>query len=121
MTEKEGYSVQQNKVIINNQTLKFDFPVKEFIKIADMLIVMLGYDDKVIPIEENVFGLSLPEAKIKWQIEKRKYPNGGYTAMRCPFIGISFGENKLRLHNWCSANLIVDPVTGKVLSEEETR
>jgi hypothetical protein len=115
------YRIEQNKLIIDNSEIVFDFPIKDFIEIGDMLIVYLDLYDDVIPLEENVFGISLVERKIKWQIEKRKYPTGGYAQMRCPFVGISFHENKLRLHNWCSTNLIVDPVTGGILGEEETR
>jgi hypothetical protein len=115
------YSIENNKVLIDGTEISFDFPIREFIEVGDMLIVYLSLYDKVIPLEQNVFGISLTNRKIKWQVEKRKYPNGGYSEIKCPFVGISFRENKLRLHNWCSTNLIVDPLTGKVLEEEETR
>lgn len=121
MITNNKYRIEKNKLIISNSEILFDFPIQEFIEIEDMLIVYLDLYDKVIPLEENVFGVSLTERKIKWQIEKRKYPAGGYSKMRCPFVGISFHESKLRLHNWCSTNLIVDPLTGEVLEEEETR
>lgn len=115
------FNIKENKLIIGDSEVTFNFPIKEFIQIKNMLIVYLDLFDKVIPLEENVYGVSLLDKKIKWQVEKRKYPTGGYLNMRCPFTGISFYENKLRLHNWCSTNLIVDPITGKVLEEEETR
>ncbi len=117
-----NYYIQKNKLIIDdNNEVAFDFPIQESIEIGDMLIVYISLYEKVMPLEENVFGVSLSEKKIKWQIEKRKYPTGGYSKMKCPFVGISFNENKLYLHNWCSTTLIVDPVTGKVLEEKETR
>jgi hypothetical protein len=115
------YSIENNILKIDNKEIVFDYPVKEHLEIDDILILYLDYFDKVIPIENNVYGVSLKECEIIWQIEKRKYPRGGYSGMRCPFIGISYRENKLRLHNWCSTNLIVDPATGKILEEEETR
>jgi hypothetical protein len=115
------YRVEENKLIIGDSEITFDFPIQDFIEIGNMLIVYLDFYDKVIPLEENVFGVELSEKKIKWQIEKRKYPSRGYSQMKCPFTGISFRENVLRLHNWCSVNLIVDPLTGDVLAEEETR
>ncbi len=115
------YKIQDNKLIFDDSEIVFDFPIKESIQINEMLIVYLDLDDRIIPLEENVFGVSLSDSKIKWQIEKRIYPMGGYDKMRCPFVGISFHKNKLRLHNWCSRNLVVDPSTGKVLLEEETR
>ena len=121
MIENNKYTIQNNIVLINGTQISFDFPIKESLEISSMLIVYLDLSDKVIPLEQNVFGISLIEKKIKWQVEKRNYPKGGYSKMKCPFVGISFIEDKLRLHNWCSTNLIVDPVTGKVLEEEETR
>jgi hypothetical protein len=123
MAQKNSkYRIEGNKVLIDSSEIIFDFTIKECIEIGDMLIVHLDLYDKVIPIDENVFGVTLIEKRIKWQIEKRKYPGGGgYPEMRCPFTGISFQENKLRLHNWCSTNLIVDPITGKVLGEEQTK
>jgi hypothetical protein len=112
----------ENKILkIDLKEIVFDYPIKDHLEIGDILIVFLDYFDKVIPIENNVYGVSLKAGKIIWQIEKRKYPKGGYSSMRCHFIGISYRENKLRLHNWCSTNLIVEPTTGKVLEVEETR
>lgn len=115
------YVIERNKIKIGTREIIFDYPIKEYIEIGDMLIVYVDLFDKVIPLENNVYGVSLSSEKVIWQVEKRKYPTGGYSGIRCPFIGISFKENKLRLHNWCSTNLIVDPATGKFLEEEETR
>ncbi len=119
---KGNYYIQKNKLIIDdNKEIVFDYPIQESVEIDDMLIVRIDLYDKVAPLEENIFGVSLAEKKIKWQIEKRKYPIGGYSKMKCPFVGISFYDNKLRLFNWCSTAFIVDPLTGKVLEEEQTR
>lgn len=115
------FNIQENVLFIANDKIVFDFPIKAFIEIEDMLIVYLDLFDKVISLEENVFGISLSERKIKWQIEKRKYPSRGNGKMLCPFVGISYNEGKLRLHNWCSITLVVDSVTGKVLETEEAR
>lgn len=115
------YHIERNELIIDGNRIIFDFPIKDIIEIGDMLIVYLDLYNEVIPLEENIFGVSLIEKKIKWQIEKRKYPTGDIPKTRCPFVGISFKDNKLRLYNWCSTILIVDPYTGKVLEEEETR
>lgn len=120
--ENNKYRIEENKVLIDSSEIIFDFAIKECIEIGDMLIVHLGLYDKVIPLDENVFGISLIEKTIKWQIEKRNYPGGGgYPEMRCPFTGISLQKGKLRLHNWCSINLIVNPLTGRVLEEEQTK
>ena len=118
----DRYYIQKNKLIIDDFIeIKFDFPIQESIEIGDMLIVYISFYDKVTPLEENVFGVNLKERKIKWQIEKRKYPTGGYSKMRCPFIGIKLIGNELWLYNWCSARLRVDPLTGKVFEQQQTR
>ena len=70
--ENSKYHIQENKLIIGDSEIIFDFPIKDSIEIGDMLIVYLDLYDKVIPLDENVFGVSLAERKIKWQIEKRK-------------------------------------------------
>lgn len=119
---KGNYYIQKNKLIIDdNNIISFDYPIQESIEIGDMLIVYISLYDKVTPLEENIFGVNLVEKKIKWQVEKREYPTRGNPNMRCPFVGIKFYNNKLRLFNWCDTALIVDPLTGKVLEEEQTR
>jgi hypothetical protein len=118
----DRYYIQKNRLIIGDVSeIVFDYPIRESIEIDDMLIAYLSLYEKVIPLEENVFGVSLIERKVKWQIEKRKYPSGGYSKMRCPFVGIKLIDNELWLYNWCDARLKVDPPTGKVLEEQQTR
>jgi hypothetical protein len=114
------YTIEINILRIDEKEIVFDYPIKEHLEIGDILIIYVDLFDKVIPIENNIYGVSLSAGKIIWQIEKRKYPKGEHSGTRSPFIGISFNENKLRLHNWYSTNLIVEPTTGKVLEEEET-
>lgn len=116
-----GFKVQRNKIIINQTEIEFEFPIVQHIAIDSMLIVRLDLLDGIIPLEENVFGVSLIERKIKWQIERRKYPSRPSSIVRCMFVGMTYIENRLRLQNWCSTNLTVDPLTGNVLAEEETR
>ena len=116
------YYIQKNRLIIDDvNEIIFDYPIRESIEIGDMLIVYISFYDKVTPLEENVFGVSLKERKVKWQIEKRKYPTGGYSKMRCPFVGIKLIDNELWLYNWCSTRLKVNPLTGEVSEEQQTR
>ncbi len=83
-----------------------------------MLIILLEIPPKT-KYNRNVFGISLAEKCIKWQVDfenvKTRFNKD------CPFTNILIYENKLRLNNWCSFNLIVDPSTGKVLEEYESR
>ena len=118
----DRYYIQKTRLIIDDvNEIIFDYPIQESIEIGDMLIVYISFYDKVTPLEENVFGVSLNERKVKWQIEKRKYPTGGYSKMKCPFVGIKLIDNELWLFNWCDTRLKVDPLSGKVLEEQETR
>ena len=118
----DRFYIQKNRLIIDDiSEIIFDFPIRESIEIGDMLIVYISFYDKITPPEENVFGVNLSERKIKWQIEKRKYPTGGYSKMRCPFVGIKLIDKELWLYNWCDTRLKVDPLTGKVLEQQETR
>ena len=115
----DKYYIEKNCVHFPTHTIPFQYSVLQSIEIGDMLIIRIGEYDKVINYEQNVFGLSISEEKIKWQIEKRKYPKGGWVVrMKCPFVGIGFDEDGLKLTNWCSTTLIVDPVTGEVLKDE---
>jgi hypothetical protein len=116
------YNIDNNKLKIDNDTeIVFDYPIRECVEIEDMLIIHLNYIDKVIPIDQNVFGVSLMDKKISWQIAKRQYPDGGYLNKRCPFVGISIRDKKLWLQNWCSIRVLVNPVTGEVIKEEMTK
>ncbi len=117
----DRYYIQKNRLIIDDNEIVFDFPIRESVEIGDMLIVYISLYTKITSLVENVFGVHLIEQKIKWQIEKRQYPKGGYAEMRCPFVGIRFIDNELWLYNWCSTRLKVDPATGKVLEQQQTR
>jgi hypothetical protein len=105
------YSVQKNKLIIDGHVLLFDYKIGQCVEVEGMLIVLLEKPPKTI-YNENVFGVSLAERKIKWQIAKLKYTTGGSS---CSFIEAFIFEGKLRLNNWCNIYLIVNPLTGEIL------
>lgn len=105
------YTVHGKQLIIDDSGIPFDFPIAQVVEMSDMLVVRLEKPFKTI-YNENVFGVSFAERKIKWQIAKLKYTTGEGD---CPFIHISIFEGKLRLNNWCSIYLIVDPLTGEIL------
>ncbi len=97
--------------MVGDAEMPFNFSIEQFIEVEDMLIVRLE-----IPItkvyNENVFGISLAEKKVKWQIAKKKYSNE-----QCSFTYIRIFEGELELVNWCSVYFIVDPKTGNILRE----
>jgi hypothetical protein len=119
ISKNSKYSVHEDKLTVGNNILIFDFPIKECVEFENMLIVRLDVLGKV-KYNENVFGVSLLERKIKWQIEKRNYPGGG-REQRCPFVDITVYDNKVRLNNWCDTYFIIDPLTGKILEEGDAR
>lgn len=114
----DRYSIKENKLVISNKEIFFDFSIGSCIEREGMLIVLLS-----IPVDvqynENVFGVDIASNEIKWQIEKRQYIP--VYNQQCPFVSIVIYEGDLRLNNWCSVYFIVDVLTGKILREGETR
>lgn len=110
MNQNNRYTIKGNKLTIGDNTIKFDFLIKKFVEIDDMLVIRLEIPPKTIS-NENVFGISLMEKKIKWRVAKLKYSTG----TDCPFVDIKLHNNKLYLYNWCDIYLIVDSLTGEIL------
>src|ERR1700676_573449 len=112
------YRFQENKLILNDTEIIFDYPIKDFLEIGNMLIVLLA-----IPVDkeynENVFGVNLIDKQIKWQVSKLQYIPA--YMQRCPFDSIRFFKGKLRLNNWCSVYFIVDPIMGMILEKGDNR
>ena len=111
MSLSTEYIIQENKLIINDIKISFDYHIKDTLKISDMLIILI-LRPKGISSNKNVFGISIIEKKIKWQIEKL-FPQDNNE--NCPFVGIKYFNNQLYLNNWCDVYLIVDPLTGKTI------
>ena len=110
---KNAYLITENKLLIGENEVLFDYPIRDSLEIGEMLIVRLEKPFKTI-YNENVFGIQLSEKKIKWQIAKKEYREKD-----CPFIGISLFANQVKLFNWCGFYLIVNPITGEILKESE--
>lgn len=111
MDQSSRYTVKGNQVIIEDVAMPFDFPIAKVIEMEGILIVRLDKPINVV-YNENVFGVSIAEKKVKWQIEKRKYSHE-----QCSFTYIRIFKNELELINWCSVYFIVDPLTGNILRE----
>jgi len=105
------YTIKWNQLLIGDTVITFDFPIVQVVEMSGMLVVRLEQPFRTI-YNENVFAVSLAERKVKWQIAKLKYTTGEGD---CPFIYISIFEDRLRLNNWCSIYLIVNPLTGEIL------
>jgi len=111
---ENGFKIKTNTLIIGDVTLQFEYPIQKVLELSGMLIILLEKPFKTI-YNENVFGFSIEEGKIKWQIPKINYSTG----LDCPFIDILFFESKLRLNNWCDIHLIVNPLTGEILERSK--
>jgi|GEM_PF-3348868 len=105
------YTIEGNQLKIGDSVLEFKFPIVQSLEISGMLILRLEVPIKTI-YNENVFGVSMVEKKIKWQIDKRRYSNEN-----CPFTYISLFNDELTLINWCSIYFTVSPLTGAILKE----
>lgn len=110
------YSIEGNTLIVGNIRHSFKFPIDSYLEIEGMIIVLLDVPIN-IQYNENVFGVSLVDNH-SWQIAKMEYPPG---YKQCPFVSLVIYEGNLRLNNWCSKYFIVDPWTGKILEEEDSR
>ena len=104
------YSTLENILKIGDCKIPFEYRIDDIVEVFDMLIVVLEHLQGVI-FNENVFGVSLTEKKIKWQIAKLKYG----AEVNCPFVGAKLHNNRIHLNNWCDIYLIVDPLTGEIL------
>jgi len=80
---------------------------------SGMLIVLI-LKRSGITLNQNVFGVSISQKKIIWQIGKLFSENDDQS---CPFVGIRNYNNKLYLNNWCDVFLIVDSLTGQVIEK----
>jgi hypothetical protein len=105
------YSTQGNKLIVSGNEIEFDYQIKEVLEMSDMLIILILKAKGITP-NRNVFGVSISQKKIKWQIGKLSPQNDDEN---CPFVGIKNYNNQLYLNNWCDVYLIVDPLTGKII------
>src|ERR1700730_15926842 len=90
------YSVKENLLAIGGQEIPFKYKIDDVLSVADMLIIFLESPRETV-FNENVFGVSLLEKKVKWQIAKLRYDTG----VNCPFVGGKFYNGQLYLHNWC--------------------
>ena len=94
--------------MIESEIIRFSYPIREAIAISGLLVVRLETPPE-ITFNENVFGVSLAEKRIKWQIAKREYH-----LKNCPFVDVKIFQGQLILYNWCDVYFVVDPATGKI-------
>jgi hypothetical protein len=114
----ENIIFEKKEIIIGDERILFDYPILKHLEISGMLIVLLEVPQRTA-YNNNVFGISVIGRQIKWQIDVHNI----YTRSNkyCPFTNISIFEGKLRLNNWCSFCILVDPPSGDIQETIESR
>ena len=116
------YSIKEFTLTICGVSIKFEFPISDYIEINSVLILLLDIPSN-IKYNENVFGVSLISKKIIWQIPQ--IPDTDfyrlYSETYCSYIDMSYFENKLKLFNWCDFYIIIDEETGTILQKGDSK
>jgi hypothetical protein len=112
MNVKPVISFEENKLYIDiygdRKTVKFPYPIVKIETFYDCMVVMIEPPMKTI-FNENIYGVSY-DGKSLWQIEKLKY-----VYEDSPFTGMVREGNYMKLCNWDGTDLIVNPMTGKII------
>ena len=113
---RRNLTITRKTIIIGGTQIHFDYEIDDsIIEISGMLVITLEIPANV-NYSQNVFGISLFEKKIKWQIEKRVIPFSGNQNFPC--MSIFLDENRaVRAEYWGNTYFILDPFTGQILSE----
>jgi hypothetical protein len=108
------FNIEKNILFIGNQSLHFDFPVKQYLVVNNILVLLLDVPSGKI-FNENVFGIDLESKKIIWQIQEMR---NRYVQEFCPYTYMKETESKsIVLSNCCSFYLEINPFNGEILEE----
>tara|TARA_R110002072_G_scaffold287464_5_gene453169 strand:+ start:5945 stop:6301 length:357 start_codon:yes stop_codon:yes gene_type:complete len=86
----------------------FIAPISDLLEFEECIVVLLCRD-YYKKDNENVFCLDT-DGVIKWQV-----PKYDYIYDRSPFVGIDKEGDNVKLYNWDSSYVIIEPTTGKVI------
>ena len=111
---KIKYKVKNNILNIYNTKVipvVFQYPIVQVLAFEDILIIRIEPTPQSC-FNENIYGVSYT-GEIVWQVEKMKhvYDDSPYTG-----IEATGEENNIALYNWDGLNLVVNYLTGKVVS-----
>jgi len=115
----KNYQIESNKIIFENGIItKFEYEIIKTLKVNDIILVLIKKPFRVI-YNRTIFAVSY-NGNILWQVPDRdSYPG---EEKDCPFVDMILNtEGNIVLFNWCSIAFVVDPNTGTVLCEYETR
>lgn len=95
-------------------TARFRFPIAEALMFDDIAVVRLDLPPGQI-FNENVYGLNR-DGRIVWQVPARTY-----VYEDSPYVNLARAGAHVILTNWDGMELALDPASGQILSERETR
>lgn len=114
----KNFQVKNNKLIINNKLITFDYDIEKIINNDDKLYILLSIPIKKI-YNNNIFAVS-QNGDMLWQVELPWYAveNKDY-----PFTNIWFNEEETKLYayNWHGFEHIIDIKTGEIDDGEFTK
>lgn len=101
-------------VLSSGKVVSFPYPVSKALEFDDTVVVMLNIPQGA-RLNENVFGVS-KDGTILWQIKEQPspYPDS-------PYLDLNREGHNAQIGNWSGMEYVVEPKTGKILSEQYTK
>lgn len=113
--DDEAFSISQNCIAFENgATATFPLPVAQALSFDDVAVARLDVPHGQI-FNENVYGLSR-DGQIIWQVPARTH-----VYEDSPYVNLARTGGRVILTNWDGMELTLDPATGQILAERETR
>ncbi len=95
-------------------TCSFQLPIGEVLATAGIFIVLLELPAGIVH-NENVYGVD-GDGTTLWQVKPRKYVYDD-----SPYTGLVCCDNKVKLLNWDGLELLIDPLSGREISQSYGR
>lgn len=109
------YKVVSNSIrLASGQEVAFERRPLEVADTGTVLIVVLdptGVED----LPENVYGVDT-SGRVRWRVQRFDFAHG-----RPPYTGVNVSARGVTLYNRSGVEVLIDPLTGRVLDSEFTR
>ena len=100
---------ENNRLIIKDAIVKeFESPISSIVEFENCVVVLLD-SDFYKKDNENVFCIN-KNGKLIWQVPKYEYID-----KESPFISISKDFENIKLWNWDSSFVLIEPESGKII------
>jgi hypothetical protein len=112
------YRIEGNKLITSKgEPITFEHTIKQSLLVNDTIVVVLETPPKIV-YDRNVFAFNT-NGDFLWQIGAAEF---FYKGKDCPYVGATANEQgQITLSNWCDTAVVVDLITGKILSKYNTK